>query len=118
MLCSHMRVCFVKKYAAARAARRDTRATLRPLLRRRLAPDSASVAGLLHLRKLPSLGAVCAPLPPVALHLVRHKRKRLAITPVEVDPDAEAAAAAGGGGTSAAAALCGGPVGSKTALEF
>ena len=58
--------------------------------RARLAPDAASVAGLLHLRKLPALGAPAPPRPEAPLHLLRHKRRRLAITPVEIDP--------GGGG--------------------
>lgn len=86
----------------------------------RLAPDSASVAGLLHVRKIPSLGALAAPAPHSELHLVRHKRKRLVITPVEIDPDAEAAAAAaeGAAGTSTASVLCGGPVKASSALEF
>jgi hypothetical protein len=52
----------------------------------RLAPDAASVAGLLHLRKLPSIGTAAPPAPEVALHLVRHKRRRLGITPVEICP--------------------------------
>lgn len=52
----------------------------------RLAPDAASVAGLLHLRKLPSLGTAAPPAPEAALHLVRHKRRRLAITAVEICP--------------------------------
>jgi elongator complex protein 4 len=80
------------------------------------------VAGLLHLRKLPSLGAAAAPVPEVALHLVRHKRRRLAITPVEIDPEAELAdaEAASGAGKTAAAVLCGGPTsgGRQASLEF
>lgn len=53
----------------------------------------------------------------------RNKRRRLAITPVEIDPDAEAglAEAAGlGGGAPAASLLCGGPpAGAKSAaLDF
>ncbi|PSC68407.1 elongator complex 4 [Micractinium conductrix] len=77
----------------------------------RLAPDPASVAGLLHLRKPPALGTTSRPAPDVALHLVRHRRRRLAITPVEIDPDAEVAdaEATSGAGRSAASALCGGP---------
>lgn len=55
---------------------------------RRLAPDAASVVGLLHLRKLPALGTLAPPAPEVALHLVRHRRRRLAISPVEIDPGA------------------------------
>lgn len=59
-----------------------------PAARARLAPDAASVAGLLHLRKLPGLGTLAPPAPEVALHLVRHRRRRLAISPVEIDPGA------------------------------
>lgn len=119
------------------------------------------MAGLLHLRKLPALGAPAAPVPETTLFLVRwaclagccrgchvllckgrvgsqgrsaekdplteirytllcrHRRRRLSITPVEVDPDAEAAAAAsGGGGRSAAGQLCGGPPSAAKAMDF
>lgn len=59
-----------------------------------------------------------APVPAVALHLVRHKRRRLAITPAEIDPDAEAAAAEGAGGKSVASMLCSGPPRATNALDF
>jgi len=59
-----------------------------------------------------------APVPALSLHLVRHKRRRLAITPVEIDPDAEAAAAEAAGGKSAASSLCAGPPAAAHALEF
>lgn len=79
------------------------------------------MAGLLHLRKLPTLGTMAPPVPEVALHLVRHKRRRLSITPVEIDPDAELvdAEAASGAGKSVAAVLCGGPAKADSkALDF
>lgn len=87
----------------------------------KLAPDPASVAGLLHIKKLPSLGALVPPTPEVALYLIRNKRRRLSITPVEIDPDAEAGATEGtsGGGGSAASLVCGGPPKSGgDALDF
>lgn len=37
----------------------------------RLAPNSASVAGLLHVRKLPSLGTLAPSQPEVSLYLIR-----------------------------------------------
>jgi len=80
----------------------------------RLAPDSASVAGLLHVRKLPSLGALAAPAPQAELHLVRYKRKRMVISPVEMDPDAEAEAQ---GAKPAGGAPCGSAKASS-ALQF
>lgn len=80
-----------------------------------------SCVALLHVRKLPGLNAFARPTPNVPLYLVRHKRRKLAIEAVEVDPDAEAAlaAAAGvpGGGTAAALA-CGGPAGAPKAFDF
>ena len=77
---------------------------------------------MLHLLKLPAIGALAAPEPDIACFVVRHKRRRLAIEPVEIDPDAEARldAAAGGGGSggSAAAALCGGPPKADKPYDF
>jgi elongator complex protein 4 len=99
----------------------------------RLAPDSSTVSGLLHLEKLASMGLIAAPAPQNPLYLVRSKRRRMAITPVEIDPDAEEADAAGGGGgggaaaavagvgsgrTPASALLCGGPAKGKPDLDF
>jgi elongator complex protein 4 len=94
----------------------------------RLAPDPSSVSGLLHLQKLASMGSICAPAPQNPLYLVRSKRRRMAITPVEIDPDAEETEAAGGGQgggggggggrTPASALLCGGPAKGKPDLDF
>jgi len=101
----------------------------------RLAPDPSSVAGLLHLQKLCSIGSIAAPAPQNPLYLVRSKRRRMSITPVEIDPDAEESEAAagagstmvpgggsggGGGGarTPASALLCGGPAKGKPDLDF
>lgn len=50
---------------------------------------TCSSAALLRLRKLPSAGMLGPRLPDTQLYVVRYKRKRLAITPVEIDPDAE-----------------------------
>jgi hypothetical protein len=41
-------------------------------------------AALLSLRKLPALGMLCPRPADPQLYVVRHKRKRLAISPVEV----------------------------------
>lgn len=91
-----------------------------PIHARRLAPDAASVAGLLHVRRLPCLGTLVPPAPEAPLHLLRHRRRRLSITPVEIDPDAEAAAAeaASSAGRSVASVLCGGPPGASRTVDF
>ena len=77
---------------------------------------------MLHVRKLPGIGALVNPQPDVARFIVRHKRRRLGIEPVDVDPDAEArleaAAASGGRVSSAAAALCGGPPKADKPYDF
>lgn len=77
---------------------------------------------MLHLRKLPGIGALASPQPDVARFIVRHKRRRLGIEVVDVDPDAEArlnAAAAGDGRSgSAVAALCGGPPKADKPYDF
>ncbi|DBA95005.1 TPA: hypothetical protein ACH3X1_002526 [Trebouxia sp. C0004] len=81
----------------------------------RLIPEPASCCGLLHLQKLPSLNALGPPIPDVTLFIIRHKRRRLAIQAVQIDPDA------GAGETdtkSAAAALCGGPPKAETPFDF
>ena len=94
----------------------------------RLAPDPSSVAGLLHVQKLCSIGSIAAPAPQNPLYLVRSKRRRMAITPVEIDPDAEESDGAAGvgagltgggsGRTPASALLCGGPAKGKPDLDF
>jgi elongator complex protein 4 len=63
------------------------------------------------------LVGVCAP--QVARFVVRHKRRRLGIEPVDIDPDAEARldAVAGSGGF-AAAMLCGGPPRADKPFDF
>ena len=80
------------------------------ILNCRLAPDPSSVVGLLNLRKLASLGALAAPTPKEAMYLIRHKRKRLAISQIETDPDAEAALAEGLG--------CGQSNGGGSGMDF
>ena len=52
---------------------------------------------------------------------MRHRRRKLGIEPVDIDPDAEArldAAAGFSGSGSAAAMLCGGPPNAIKALDF
>ncbi|KAJ9510473.1 hypothetical protein QJQ45_015946 [Haematococcus lacustris] len=56
----------------------------------KLLPDAASAAALLSVRKLPLAGLVAPRCVKQELYVIRNKRKRLAVTPVEVDPDAEA----------------------------
>jgi len=55
----------------------------------KLLPDPASAAALLSVRKLPSAGMLGPRLSDPQLYVLRNKRKRLALTPVEVDPQAE-----------------------------
>ncbi|DBA85372.1 TPA: hypothetical protein ACH3X2_006051 [Trebouxia sp. C0005] len=81
----------------------------------RLIPEPASCCGLLHLQKLPSLNALSPPILDITLFIIRHKRRRLAIQAVQIDPDAEA------GETdpkSAAATLCGGPPKADKPFDF
>ncbi len=78
-----------------------------------------SCCGLLHVRKLPGLGAAARTAPGASTLLLRHHRTRLAIEELAVDPDAEAAEAAAAGARPAAAALCGGgPPAAGGALDF
>lgn len=81
----------------------------------RLIPEPASCCGLLHLQKLPSLNALGPPIPDVTLFIIRHKRRRLAIQAVQIDPDAEAGET---DSKSAAAALCGGPPKADKPFDF
>ncbi|KAL0026942.1 hypothetical protein WJX79_001211 [Trebouxia sp. C0005] len=81
----------------------------------RLIPEPASCCGLLHLQKLPSLNALSPPILDITLFIIRHKRRRLAIQAIQIDPDAEA------GETdpkSAAATLCGGPPKADKPFDF
>jgi elongator complex protein 4 len=77
----------------------------------RLAPDSGSVAGMLRVKKLPALGSLIRPSPQIPLHFIRQKRRQFLLTPVEVDPDAEAAQTTVEVGSAAPASsvVCGGP---------
>lgn len=114
------RLCTACRHCSACSSPPSCRTLGSPPCCRRLAPDSASVAGLLHLRKLPALGTMAPPAPEVALHLIRHRRRRLAISPVEIDPEAELAEAeaASGAGRSVASVLCGGPPAADRAVDF
>ncbi|KAL0050026.1 hypothetical protein WJX82_003004 [Trebouxia sp. C0006] len=81
----------------------------------RLIPEPASCCGLLHLQKLPSLNALGPPIPDVTLFIIRHKRRRLAIQAIQIDPDTEAGET---DSNSAAAALCGGPPKADKPFDF
>ncbi|GIL42558.1 hypothetical protein Vafri_522 [Volvox africanus] len=59
----------------------------------KLLPDPNSAVALLSVRKVSSAGMVGPRLPDGQLYVVRNKRRRLALSPVEVDPDAEERAA-------------------------
>jgi elongator complex protein 4 len=91
----------------------------------RMASDGGSVVGMLHVRKLPEPWGVgegegegAVPVD-AALHLLRKKRRRLAITPVEVDPTLEwEASERGGAGSGGAAGLCGGPAKADRQLDY
>ena len=48
-----------------------------------------SACALLGVLKLPSAGTLAPRLPDTTVHVIRNKRKKLAITAVDVDPDAE-----------------------------
>jgi elongator complex protein 4 len=56
----------------------------------KLSTDSRTVSGLARICKLPAAGALIAPSPQITCYVVRNKRRRLAISPIEIDPDAEA----------------------------
>ncbi|KAK9816857.1 hypothetical protein WJX72_006241 [[Myrmecia] bisecta] len=86
----------------------------------RLATDSPSVHGVLHVRKLPGLHTLVRPQPLVSLYVIRNKRRRIHIEGFQVDPDAEAAEAdaAAGGAKSAASMMCAGPPNASKALDF
>jgi elongator complex protein 4 len=65
-----------------------------------LLPDAPSAVALLQLLKAPSAALQRQPAVDDRLFVLRSRRRTVRVTPVEVDPDAEAAAAAGGGGAS------------------
>ncbi|KIZ00659.1 hypothetical protein MNEG_7306 [Monoraphidium neglectum] len=94
----------------------------------RLVPDQASAIALLHVRRLPG-NSLWRPRPVgEPLFVVRGSRRRgLALTAFEVDPDAAEGRENGGGGGGgsgtgggkpAAAMLCAGPGGAGKALDF
>ena len=100
----------------------------------RLVPDPGSAAAVLRVLRLPA-SALSRPRPvDEAVFVVRASRRRgLALTAFEVDPDAEQRAAAaaaqrqqkqqtagsgGAGGKPAAALLCATPAGASSALDF
>ncbi|KAK9788302.1 hypothetical protein WJX73_008158 [Symbiochloris irregularis] len=86
----------------------------------RLLSDPESCVGLLHVRRLPCLNTIWRRPPDIQTYTLRHRRRRLAIEPFQVDPDAEAQAAssASGGQSSASGLLCGGPPMAASPLDF
>ncbi|EIE24544.1 hypothetical protein COCSUDRAFT_40910 [Coccomyxa subellipsoidea C-169] len=85
----------------------------------RMVSDASSCCGLMRVRRLPALNTLSRPLPAAELHLLRHRRRRLAIEQLQVDPDAEAAEAEHASGKSSAAGLlCSGPPAATKALDF
>ncbi|CAL8467548.1 g7086 [Coccomyxa elongata] len=85
----------------------------------RLLSDANSCCGLLRVRRLPALNTLSRPLPSAELYLLRHRRRRLAIEQLQVDPDAEAAEAERASGKSSAAGLlCAGPPAAANILDF
>lgn len=90
-----------------------------------LLPDAASAAALLHMRRAPGGGLVRQVALDEVLYVVRHKRRAISFTAVEVDPDAEAkqqdnSSNAGSNSSSKTAAglLCGGPPAATRAFDF
>lgn len=83
----------------------------------RLAPDAASICALLQLVKSNSLGIIVSPglSPQNSMFFLRHKRRRIAITPIEVDPDKEADGAPAGPGCAGSG---GEAEGSKLLVDF
>eukprot|EP00890_Picochlorum_soloecismus_P000969 jgi/Picsp_1/1873/NSC_05339-R1_elongator complex protein 4-like len=73
----------------------------------KLSTDSRTVSGLARICKLPAAGALVAPSPQVTCYIVRNKRKRLAISPIEIDPDAEAQLTEADAGPVSSALPCG-----------
>ncbi|GAX75423.1 hypothetical protein CEUSTIGMA_g2867.t1 [Chlamydomonas eustigma] len=55
-----------------------------------LLPDASSSSALFSLTKLPSAGMIAPRLPDASLYVIRNKRRRIAISMVDIDPDASA----------------------------
>lgn len=99
-----------------------------------LLPDASSASALLSITKLPSGGLSVPRMPDPNLYVIRNKRRKMAITTIDIDPDAEsnnngskgsnasgsaAGGSSGSGSKSAASLLCGGPsASSKPDLSF
>mmetsp|Transcript_43401 Transcript_43401/g.109896 ORF Transcript_43401/g.109896 Transcript_43401/m.109896 type:complete len:400 (+) Transcript_43401:275-1474(+) len=89
-----------------------------------LAPDSSTATGVLSLLRLPSCGGLgVVPLGPEGTAwLLRHKRRRLVLEEIDIDPDAEQALAEAGSATGASAVslLCAAPAAKSGAgkLDF
>ena len=71
------------------------------------------------MQKLPRASTNAEALPQMDVHVIRHKRRRLAIEVLQVDPEAEAAEAERANKKSSAAGLlCSGPPAANTPLDF
>ncbi|KDD74409.1 hypothetical protein H632_c1334p1 [Helicosporidium sp. ATCC 50920] len=82
-----------------------------------LLPESAAVAGMVRVTKLPSLvGAL--PLPEPATHVWRDRRRRVSLTPLQIDPVAEMKSGQAADAKPTAALLCGKPPNAQSNLDF
>jgi len=56
----------------------------------RLAPDSASCAGVMQIERMPNMSALTGGLKDAHTYLIRYRRKGISIRGAEIDPDVEA----------------------------
>ncbi|CAK0742405.1 hypothetical protein CVIRNUC_001394 [Coccomyxa viridis] len=85
----------------------------------RMISDGNSCCGLLRVQKSWQSSKGAKALPQADVHVIRHKRRRLAIEVLQVDPDAEAAEAERANKKSITASLlCSGPPQANTPLDF
>jgi len=82
--------------------------------------DPASCCSLLQVKRIPCLGSLVGVRTEASLFVIRYKRKRIAISVVDVDPEAELAEeeASGSLQKTVASALCTGPPGKPSQLDF
>mmetsp|Transcript_12201 Transcript_12201/g.34317 ORF Transcript_12201/g.34317 Transcript_12201/m.34317 type:complete len:122 (-) Transcript_12201:398-763(-) len=79
-----------------------------------LSPDPTTAVGLVRLMRSPSAVGALGALPlgtEGVLRILRYKRRRLILEPIDIDPDAEQALAeaSSASGSSASSMLCGAP---------
>lgn len=84
----------------------------------KLLPDSTSAAALLSITKLASTSLAVTRMPDLNLYVIRNKRKRLAITMVDIDPDAEQENNDSSASKPASSVLCSGPSNTKPDISF